>query len=128
MAGATLDNMQQGNGLGVCLPTAVARAAHLRVDQRVRIEAVQDRAIIAPVENARLALEQRLAPGGEDLPRYARESHVDPLANGIEATLHATDSLEQASVDACKQFIDRCRNFSLLHCRFLPIFITTRKT
>lgn len=60
MAEAILDIKQWGNNLGVRLPAAVARAAHLRVDQRVRIEVDKDRVIITPVEGVRLTLEQRL--------------------------------------------------------------------
>ncbi len=72
MAEAILDIKKWGNNLGVRLPAAVARAAHLRVDQRVRIEVDQDRVIITPVENARLTLEQRLA-------------RFDPARHGGEA-------------------------------------------
>lgn len=61
MTEAVLDIKQWGNNLGVRLPAAVARAAHLRVDQRVRIS-VEDRTIvIRPVEDAELTLDQRLA-------------------------------------------------------------------
>lgn len=77
MAEAILDIKQWGNNLGVRLPAAVARAAHLRVDQRVRIEVEQDRVIITPVENARLTLEQRLA-------------RFDPARHGGEA-MRTTD-------------------------------------
>jgi len=61
MAEAILDIKQWGNNLGVRLPAAVARAAHLRVDPRVRIEVDQGRVIITPVDGVRLTLEQRLA-------------------------------------------------------------------
>jgi antitoxin MazE len=50
-----------GNSLGVRLPAAVARAAHLRVDQRVRIEVEDGRVIITPLLDSPLTLEQRLA-------------------------------------------------------------------
>ena len=61
MSEAVLDIKQWGNSLGVRLPAAVARAAHLHVDQRVRIS-VEDRAVvIRPVEDAELTLDQRLA-------------------------------------------------------------------
>ncbi len=61
MTEAVLDIKQWGNNLGVRLPAAVARAAHLYVDQRVRIS-VEDRTIvIRPVEDAELTLDQRLA-------------------------------------------------------------------
>ena len=60
MTEAVLDIKQWGNNLGVSLPAAVARAAHLHVDQRVRIS-VEDRTIvIRPVEDAELTLDQRL--------------------------------------------------------------------
>ena len=61
MTEAVLDIKQWGNNLGVRLPAAVARAAHLYVDQRVRIS-VEDRTIvIRPVKDAELTLDQRLA-------------------------------------------------------------------
>jgi antitoxin MazE len=60
MTEAVLDIKKWGNNLGVRLPAAVARAAHLHVDQRVRIS-VEDRTIvIRPVEGAELTLDQRL--------------------------------------------------------------------
>jgi antitoxin MazE len=46
---AYLDVKQWGNNLGVRLPAAVARAAQLRVNQRVRITVVKDSVIITPV-------------------------------------------------------------------------------
>ena len=61
MAEAILDIKQWGNNLGVRLPAAVARAASLSVDQRVRIS-VEDRAIvIRPVEKREPTLDERLA-------------------------------------------------------------------
>jgi antitoxin MazE len=61
MTEVVLDIKQWGNSLGVRLPAALARAAHLHVDQRVRIS-VEDRTIvIRPEENAELSLDQRLA-------------------------------------------------------------------
>jgi len=61
MTEAILDIKQWGNNLGVRLPAAVARAAHLSVDQRVRIS-VEDRAIvIRPVEKREPTLDERLA-------------------------------------------------------------------
>jgi antitoxin MazE len=74
MTEAILDIKQWGNNLGVRLPAAVARAANLHVDQRVRIS-VEDKAIvIRPVEDSELTLDQRLARfdparhGGEVMP------------------------------------------------------------
>jgi antitoxin MazE len=61
MTEAVLDIKQWGNNLGVRLPAAVARAARLHVDQRVRIS-VEDRTIvIRPVEEAEPTLDERLA-------------------------------------------------------------------
>ena len=61
MVEAILDIKQWGNNLGVRLPAAVARAAHLHADQRVRITVEGDRVVIEPVADAPLTLEQRLA-------------------------------------------------------------------
>ena len=61
MAEAILDIKHWGNNLGVRLPAAVAKAAHLRADQRVRVEVDQGRVIITPMGEAPLTLEQRLA-------------------------------------------------------------------
>ena len=58
---AVLDLKRWGNNLGVRLPLAVARAAHLHVDQRVKIAVEDGRVVITPMENAPLTLEQRLA-------------------------------------------------------------------
>jgi antitoxin MazE len=73
MGEAVLDIKQWGNSLGVRLPAAVAREAHLHVDQRVRVSVEGDHVIITPIENLRLTLEQRLATydpkrhGGEQM-------------------------------------------------------------
>ena len=61
MAEAVLDIKQWGNNLGVRLPAAVAREAHLLVDQRVRVTVEGDQVIITPVDATKLSLEQRLA-------------------------------------------------------------------
>ncbi|GAB6192899.1 AbrB/MazE/SpoVT family DNA-binding domain-containing protein [Desulfocastanea catecholica] len=61
MTEAMQDIKQWGNNLGVRLPAAVARAAHLHVDQRVRISVENGAIVIRPVEDAILTLEQRLA-------------------------------------------------------------------
>jgi antitoxin MazE len=45
----------------VRLPAAVARAAHLRVHQRVRVSVEGAQVVITPVADAPLTLEQRLA-------------------------------------------------------------------
>jgi len=61
MTEAVLNIKQWGNNLGVRLPAAVARAAHLYVDQRVRISVEDSTIVIRPVEDAELTLDQRLA-------------------------------------------------------------------
>ena len=61
MAEAVLDIKQWGNNLGVRLPAAVARKAHLHADQRVRVTVEGAQVIITPVVAAPLMLEQRLA-------------------------------------------------------------------
>lgn len=61
MIEAVLDIKQWGNNLGVRLPAAIAREAHLHVDQRVRISVKGEQVIITPVIDAPLTLEQRLA-------------------------------------------------------------------
>lgn len=58
---AVLDLKKWGNNLGVRLPAAVARAAHLHVDQRVRVVVEEGRVVITPLDDAPLTLEQRLA-------------------------------------------------------------------
>jgi len=58
---AVLDIKQWGNNLGVRLPAAVAREAHLRVDQRVRVSVEGGQVLITPIGDAPLTLEQRLA-------------------------------------------------------------------
>ncbi len=61
MIEAVLDIKQWGNSLGIRLPASVAREAHLRVDQRVRISVEGGQVVITPVPDAPLTLEQRLA-------------------------------------------------------------------
>ena len=61
MVEAVLDIKQWGNNLGVRLPAAVARAAHLHADQRVRFTVEGVRVVIIPIADAPLNLEQRLA-------------------------------------------------------------------
>lgn len=56
-----LDIKQWGNNLGVRLPAAVARAAHLRADQRVRVSVEDGLIVIHPADETSLTLEQRLA-------------------------------------------------------------------
>lgn len=60
MSEAILDIKQWGNNLGVRLPAAVAKAAHLHVDQRVRVSVEGGRVIITPEAPALMTLAQRL--------------------------------------------------------------------
>lgn len=61
MTEVVLDIKRWGNNLGVRLPAAVAREAHLHVDQRVRISVKGDQVVIRPLTGVHLTLEQRLA-------------------------------------------------------------------
>jgi antitoxin MazE len=61
MTEAVLDIKRWGNSLGVRLPAAVARDAHLHVDQRVRVSVQDGQVVIMAVTDAPLTLEQRLA-------------------------------------------------------------------
>jgi antitoxin MazE len=61
MAEAVLDIKRWGNNLGVRLPAAVVKAAHLSVDQRVRVSVEKGRVVITPMAGGALTLEQRLA-------------------------------------------------------------------
>jgi antitoxin MazE len=60
MTQAILDIKQWGNNLGVRLPVAVAREAHLHADQRVCVSVEGGKVIITPVMDVPLTLEQRL--------------------------------------------------------------------
>lgn len=80
MEQAVLDLKYWGNSLGLRLPAGIARQAHLKVDQQVRIMVDRGRVIITPVVQPELTLAQRLAKfdpkqhGGEvmfDEPRGA---------------------------------------------------------
>ena len=82
MAEAILNIKRWGNNLGVRLPAAVARAANLHADQRVRVEVEAGRVIITPVADAPVTLEQRLA-------RY------DPARHGGEAMVSAAVGAER---------------------------------
>ena len=77
-----LDIKQWGNNLGVRLPAAVAREAHLHVDQRVRISVESGQVVITPVTDVHLTLEQRLAR--YDPARHGGEVMVTGLAVGAE--------------------------------------------
>jgi len=61
MTEVMLDIKQWGNNLGVRLPAAIAREAHLHAHQRVRISVAEGLITIAPVRDVPLTLEQRLA-------------------------------------------------------------------
>lgn len=63
MAEAVLDIKRWGNSLGVRLPAAVARAARLYADQRVRLSLEDGYIVIRPENDAPLilSLDQRLA-------------------------------------------------------------------
>jgi antitoxin MazE len=71
---AVLDIKRWGNSLGVRLPAAVARAAHLKADQRVRVSVEDGRVVIVPELSAVASLAERLARfdpirhGGEAMP------------------------------------------------------------
>ena len=72
MTEAILDIKYWGNNLGVRLPAAVAREAHLHADQRVRVTVEGGCVVITPVLDAPLSLAQRLA-------------RFDPARHGGEA-------------------------------------------
>lgn len=82
MTEAVLDIKQWGNNLGVRLPAAVAKAANLRVDQRVRVSVEGRHVVISPVGDAPLTLEQRLAL-------------FDPARHGGEAMITAMVGAER---------------------------------
>ena len=82
MAEAVLDIKQWGNNLGVRLPAAVAREAHLQVHQRVRVSVEGSQVVITPLENAPLTLEQRLAV--YDVKRHGGEQMTTTQTLGAE--------------------------------------------
>lgn len=73
MSQVELNIHKWGNNLGVRLPAAVAKAAGLHADQRVRIVVEDGIVMIKPVDDEAHTLEQRLARfdptrhGGEHL-------------------------------------------------------------
>ena len=77
MTEAVLDLKQWGNNLGVRLPAAVAKAANLRVHQRVRVSVEGRQVVITPVADGPLTLEQRLALF--DPTRHGGEAMAAPL-------------------------------------------------
>ncbi len=60
MTEVILDIKTWGNNLGVRLPAAIARAAHLHVNQRVKLSVVDNQVVITPIDEP-LTLEERLA-------------------------------------------------------------------
>ncbi len=82
MTQVMLDIKKWGNNLGVRLPAEIAKAAHLRVDQRVRIEVVEGLITITPVLDVPLTLEQRLA--NYDAARYDGEVMLPTERLGAE--------------------------------------------
>jgi antitoxin MazE len=74
MTEVILDIKTWGNNLGVRLPAAIAREAHLSVNQRVRLSVVNGQVIIVPVINEPLSLEERLA-------------NFDPVRHGGEVMI-----------------------------------------
>lgn len=79
---AILDIKQWGNNLGVRLPAAIAREAHLKVNQRVRISVENDHVVITPINDAPLTLEQRLA--SFDPERHGGEAMTTSQTIGAE--------------------------------------------
>lgn len=76
MPEAVLDIKPWGNNLGVRIPTAVARAAKLRANQRVKLTVEAGRVIITPQDDKPLSLQDRLAL-------------FDPAVHGGEAMVTA---------------------------------------
>lgn len=72
MSEVMLDIKQWGNSLGMRLPAAIAREAHLQLHQRVRISVKKGLITITPVSDGELTLAQRLA-------------NFDPAKHGSEA-------------------------------------------
>ncbi len=60
MTEAVLDIKKWGNSLGMRLPSSIAKAAHLHLDQRVRLVVENDQILILPLENKIDSLKQRL--------------------------------------------------------------------
>ncbi|MEQ1531075.1 MAG: AbrB/MazE/SpoVT family DNA-binding domain-containing protein [Methylococcaceae bacterium] len=79
---AILDIKQWGNNLGVRLPAAIAREAHLQLNQRVRISVEGDHVVITPINEAPLTLEQRLA--NFDPERHGGEAMATHQSIGAE--------------------------------------------
>lgn len=82
MTDIVLDIKHWGNNLGVRLPAAIARAADLHADQRVRITVEGDRVIITPLHDEPLTLDQRLARFDPD--RHGGEAMIGSDNIGAE--------------------------------------------
>ncbi|WP_045213103.1 AbrB/MazE/SpoVT family DNA-binding domain-containing protein [Desulfonatronovibrio magnus] len=61
MSEAVLGIKKWGNSLGVRLPSAVVKAAGLRLDQHVSVRVEDQQVIISPLPENEFSLEQRLA-------------------------------------------------------------------
>ena len=82
MTEAILDIKRWGNSLGLRLPAAIAREAHLQVNQRVRIAIEAGQVVVTPVAAAPLTLAQRLA--SFDPTRHGGEAMTSGPALGAE--------------------------------------------
>lgn len=82
MTDAVLDIKHWGNNLGVRLPAAIARAADLHADQRVRITVEGERIVITPLHDELMTLDQRLARFDPD--RHGGEAMAESGRIGAE--------------------------------------------
>ncbi|WXT99889.1 MAG: hypothetical protein Ctma_0595 [Catillopecten margaritatus gill symbiont] len=56
-----LDIKKWGNSLGVRLPAAIVKSAHLHVDQKVSLGVEDGQVVISPVNNPFMSLKERLS-------------------------------------------------------------------
>lgn len=77
MAETVLSIKHWGNNLGVRLPQAIARAAHLHADQQVRVLVEEGRVVIEPLPSTAMSLEARLKRF--DPVRHGGEVMATPL-------------------------------------------------
>ena len=82
MSEALLDIKAWGNNLGVRIPAAVARAAKLHANQRVKVSVEDGRVVITPQLDRVLSLTERLAL-------------YDPLMHGGEVMAYAPIGVER---------------------------------
>ena len=82
MSEAMLDIKAWGNNLGVRIPAAVARAAKLHANQRVKVSVEDGRVVITPQLDRVLSLTERLAL-------------YDPLMHGGEVMADAPIGVER---------------------------------